>query len=313
MACHNCNCNHHDHHGHHEEPELESVQILAKSEDEATLMSMAAKATGNVVRGQTIWTGPVPERGSFTWVRSNIRMSTPEYFFLRKANTLGIIDAAILGMELCGKYRTSITSPDMPEDKYEFLTDTRTSTAVIRDYLMQIKGTPEYERAIKVLNLVSDRCASPMQAWLFLAASLPTELGGAGLPRPIPAALIKSGDSVMPGPRGHYLTYDLMWNAREAFDRHAVTLQYVGPATDDPTQCIDSTDLDALLVAGECILVDDGDVQDPYAAFASVAKALGDSCPEPARISKELQEMAPTRFRYQRMLTQDIMHHDTDL
>ena len=65
----------------------EEVEILAPSREAADYMAAAAEQEGHSVRGISIWEGPIPE-GSFRQLSPHMRMSTPEFFFMRKANEL---------------------------------------------------------------------------------------------------------------------------------------------------------------------------------------------------------------------------------
>lgn len=129
--------------------------ILASSEEEAQAMRERAEESGATVRGVTVWTGPVPEEGSFEYISPTTRMSTPEYFFLRKANTLPDADAIATGDELCGYYATHLTRPDLAPGEVIPIDEPRTSVERIRAYLAQVEDTPEGKRALDIINRVA--------------------------------------------------------------------------------------------------------------------------------------------------------------
>lgn len=199
---------------------LKSVEILATSSEEAQLMSAAARSDGHHVRKVNVWEGPVPE-GSFEAISAGMRMSTPEYFFFRKANQLPFAEAVQLGCELCGKFRTSLTQYDA-EDSYDFLMHPRTSTARIRTYLRGARGTKECKRARRVLRFVADEASSPMASFLYLHLCLSRSHGGYGIPQAEFSRVFGTDDGLAPSSASPYLAYDLAWPSKQ------VALQYVG-------------------------------------------------------------------------------------
>lgn len=198
----------------------EEVEILAPSREAADYMAAAAEQEGHSVRGISIWEGPIPE-GSFRQLSPHMRMSTPEFFFMRKANDLPLAQAVNLGNELCGRYRTALTSQDLDED-YEYFAHPRTTKARIRKYLRGAHGTRECKRAKRVLRYVSDECCSPIASYLSVRLSLPVTQGGYGLSRATFGGVFEGEDGLAPAADGPYLAYDLTWPEK------GVSLQYVG-------------------------------------------------------------------------------------
>lgn len=201
-----------------EEPE--SYEILATSQEQADAMLVAAQHKGHSIRKVNVWEGPVPE-GSFQTISENMRMSTAEYFFFRKANQLPFAEAVQLGCELCGKYRTSLTQFDASDD-YDYLVHARTSTNHIRAYLRGARGTKECKRARRVLRFVADNASSPMATYLYLRLCLSRTHGGYGLPQAAFSHVYELEDGLAPASDGPYLAYDLVWP-----EKH-VAVQYVG-------------------------------------------------------------------------------------
>ena len=238
----------------------DDVQILAPSREAANAMMAAAREDGQSVRGVSIWEGPVPE-GSFRQLSPTMRMSTPEFFFMRKANELPLACAVDLGNELCGRYRTPITSQDLDEG-YEYFTQSRTTKARIRKYLRGGHGTRECKRAKRVLRYVADDCCSPMASYLSTRLSLPAAQGGYGLSRATFGAVFEGEDGLAPGAKGPYLAYDLAWPEK------GVALQYVGAHKPGKKT------MEALNAQGfSAVYVRDADLQD-QARFDKVARKL---------------------------------------
>ena len=140
---------------------MEHVHVLATSEEEARMMEAQVVAEGGNLTRTTIWKGVVPE-GSFTDIGDNMRMSTAEYFFLRKANELPFEVAVLLGTELCGLYATCLTVSDFPIWYWESVPEQRTTKAKLEAYLLQCPDAPECQRALKVLAQVEDGKEMPV-------------------------------------------------------------------------------------------------------------------------------------------------------
>lgn len=283
---------------------LANVEILASSQDEAERMRAAARENGQYVRGVSVWDGPVP-RGSFEMVSENTRMSTPEYFFFRKANQLPLAKAIALGIELCGKYRTQLTQYDRGSG-YDFLRSPRTTRETIRRYLRDARGTKEYKRARKVLRHVRDDCSSPMGCYLYLLLCLPGSCGSYGIERAAFSSVFNTGNGFMPTSHGSYLAYDLCWPDK------SVALQYTAS---QPPSKRDYKALEAHRM--DVVCVTDADIQDPQ-RFDSVARKLatllGASIPEPtetwASARDKLRNTVPMpTYDHMRLVMDDLAQH----
>ncbi len=239
-----------------------NIEILATSEDEAAYMKDLAQANGRHVRGVSVWDGPIPD-GSFETISGTTRMSTPEYFFLRKSNQLPFAKAIMMGMELCGKYRTLLTQFNRDEG-YDLIKTPRTTKDVIKHYLSDIRNTKEGKRARRILRYVEDECSSPMSAYLYLLLCLPRARGSYGLGRAMPSAAFRLGEGFMPGSNGDFLAYDVCW------PKKLVAAQYIGD------QLLSTRNYEALKVGGvRVVCFGDEDVADPD-RFDRLAHKLAD-------------------------------------
>ena len=281
------------------------VEIIAGSEEEGERMADCVRMRGSVVKGVSVWTGPVPP-DSFTYYAPGVRMSTAEYFFFRKANQLSLPKAVRLGNELCGKYRSSDTEGCAPTDDYTFMRVPRTDTDYIGNYLSKVADTEEGKRALEVLGLVVDGAASPMASYLHIMLTLPPAHGGYGLGHPSASRVFRDRDSLMPDASGAYLAYDLCW------ERERVALQYTG----ESLPC--ARDLEALEPHGmRVVCVTDDEVRDPSAMDAvakSIADLLGLELPERTgewlearRALRELIDIPPSA--HMRSVYSDINRH----
>ena len=237
-----------------------NIEILAPNEESADFMRACAEQEGRHVRGTSIWEGPTP-KGSYEDISPNMRMSTPEFFFFRKANLLPFAEAVSIGNELCGKFRTASTQYTLDET-YDFLSRPRTTRAHIRSYLRGARGTKECRRAKRILRHVVDECSSPMGNYLYLLLCLPKTHGGYEIERALMSGAFEGKDTLMPSSEGPYLAYDLSWPGQK------VSLQYTGDK--HPTERA----LGALNAGGmQTICVTSDEILDPD-RFDAVARKL---------------------------------------
>lgn len=253
--------------------EVDDIEILATCQDEAEFMQAMAESNGKRVRDVSIWEGPVPP-GSFEVLSDATRMSTPEYFFLRKSNQLPFAEAVSLGIELCGKYRTVLTQHSRT-DGYDFLRNPRSSKATLNNYLREIRSTKEGKRAQRVLRYVTEECASPMSTYLYLLLCLPRNRGGYALGRALTSAAFCTDDGFIPSAEGDFMAYDLCW------PKKLVALQYVGdkPISTKNYRALQTGDMKVFCVSDRDLA--DADRFDRIAR--KLAKRLGIEIPEPSK------------------------------
>ncbi len=284
---------------------IDDVEILATDEKTGEHMRAFAEQEGRHVRNVSIWDGPAPE-GSYLPIGPTMRMSTPEFFFLRKSNQLSFVDAVSMGNELCGKFRTSCTQYSL-EDGYDFLTKPRTSTTRIRKYLRGARGSKECKRAKRVLRHVVDECSSPMGNYLYLLLCLPRSHGGYGISHAVLSGAFEEGTQLMPSSSGPYLAYDLCWPDSR------VAVQYTGSGK--PT----ARAMEALNTCGmQTICVTDEDAEDPerFDRIArKVAQKLGVAVPDPndkrwlAARKNLRRRLDVPRYACMRLTLDDISEH----
>lgn len=284
---------------------LSDIEILATNESEGEFMSTVAQKCGKHVRSVSVWNGPIPD-GSFETISDNTRMSTPEYFFLRKANQLPFPEAVALGIELCGKYRTSLTQYNHDDDTYDFIRSPRTTKESLRYYLHDIRNTKEGKRAKRVLRYVADECTSPMSCYLYLLLCLPRNRGSYALGRAQPSPAYRTEDGFMPSASGDYLAYDLCW------PKKLVAVQYIG------NRLLTEHNYEALATCGmRVVCVSDKDIADPerFDRIArKVAGHLGIEVPEPrdswvAARNKLRNIVKPPAYDHMLLTMHDISKH----
>ncbi|MDO4853870.1 MAG: hypothetical protein Q4A43_00355 [Coriobacteriia bacterium] len=121
-------------------------------------------------------------QSSFLKFNEAVFVACPELTFREAANDLNLIQLIRLGYELCGFYSlgpcaTSSKPTVLPRKP-------RTTPEMIRSYLQSCPNGPNKRKAIKAAGLVLPSAASPMETNLSMLLSLPTSLGGFGLPAP---------------------------------------------------------------------------------------------------------------------------------
>ena len=121
-------------------------------------------------------------QSSFLKFDEAIFVSCPELTFREAANYLNLIQLIRLGYELCGFYSLN---PGATSSRPTVLArKPRTTPEIIRSYLQRYPDSPNKHKAIRAAGLILPSAASPMETNLSMLLSLPTSLGGFGLPAP---------------------------------------------------------------------------------------------------------------------------------
>lgn len=102
---------------------------------------------------------------------------SPELAFVQAANSLTLIDAIILGYELCGTYRAA-------EGKL-FRRSPLTNRKKLATFVEKASYVQGSKKAKRALHYVLDNSASPMETALTMLLCLPYKLGGYGFPYPL--------------------------------------------------------------------------------------------------------------------------------
>ncbi|MBQ3386609.1 MAG: hypothetical protein IJG53_04725 [Eggerthellaceae bacterium] len=119
---------------------------------------------------------PLPA-GSLLQLSEHVVITSPELTFALVARKKDVRHLALMASELCGTYIP--TPPGLPLGSRQPLTSTTQLQAVLTDLYPRQTAAP-----LIAAHLAFDGAASPMEAKLALLLSLPTRLGGYGLPRP---------------------------------------------------------------------------------------------------------------------------------
>lgn len=115
---------------------------------------------------------------SFFRHSAHVAVSSPEACFLQLALTTDPISLIYIGCELCGTYSIDPISGKMLSRR------PRTKLAFLHTYLNRADGIRGSIKAQKALTHILENSASPMETKIALLMSLPTSMGGYGIPQP---------------------------------------------------------------------------------------------------------------------------------
>ena len=131
-----------------------------------------------------------------------VSVSAPEYLFLQMALQLDVLELAFLGCELCGTYCLD----NGLKERGKLLTSQR-----LLSFLEERPKARGRFLAIRAARLVVDGARSPMEAFLALMFSLPTQRGGYGLSKPLLNPNIDLGEDASRAFGRPSIHPDLLW------------------------------------------------------------------------------------------------------
>ncbi|WP_068540027.1 hypothetical protein [Olegusella massiliensis] len=117
----------------------------------------------------------------------SLAISSPELSIMQLTSQLDIVELALVIMELCGRYSLHPERDGSLRAEQSFVTCDYPATTCARIAAF-IKATNmrRYRHKLEAaLTYCTDNSASPMETALTLTLTLPEELGGYGLPRPV--------------------------------------------------------------------------------------------------------------------------------
>lgn len=154
--------------------------VVGLGDNEPLHASVADKRNKHLLKSAVLHERAVPYPDwSFRKISPDVFVACPELCFLEAAQLLSRNALILYGMELCGTYaRMGIT--ESPRYKRPSLT----SAGKIAAYLDKSKGVRGVREARAALKYVMDGSASARESVLAVMMTLPTKLGGFGLPKP---------------------------------------------------------------------------------------------------------------------------------
>ena len=191
-----------------------------------------------------------------------------------------IVDVARIAMEFSGTYRLSTPVTATAYDQPRLM-----SIASARAFLDASSERNDAPRAKRALDFASDGSASPMETALFLMLTLPEEMGGYGLLKPV------INKAVPVQLNGENLTPDLLW------EENSLVIEY-DSAEFHSEQGRDKTDQDimranALRAAGYQVLEATPGIVCDYVRMdllaSQIAQLLNRSIPDPDLVLKGLR------------------------
>ena len=146
-----------------------------------------------------VWRGELPGDGLLR-VAPHVLVGSPALTFVQMAEVFGEAELAMAACELAGCY--AIDSQTGRVARRTPLVD----CAGLRAFAAEVAG--EDSAAARAAARAFDRSPSPMQAKLALLLTLPPEMGGFGLPRPVPDAAALGGVALFWPAANLLLAYD---------------------------------------------------------------------------------------------------------
>lgn len=239
-------------------------------------------------------------------LEDDLYITSPEFYFLRRARQLSVAHACQLAMELCGGYSTlysmpyrhfveerlredpSVSLPLFPPDEwglglqqaYDLMANgyvnrpPLTSVSRLKRYLGNIYGQSLRPIARKAVGLIQDGSRSPGETRMFMLTCLPGRYGGARLALPVLNKRIELTDCAAGLTRASHFKADMCWSTAK------VIAEYDGRVHNgDAHRVHDDERRLALAAMGyQVFVLDHESLKDPLkvdAFVATVAKAIG--------------------------------------
>ena len=212
---------------------------------------------------------------SFLRLSPHVLIVSPELCFVQMADVLSFGHTALIGCELCGT--SAQIDGTLPSRR------PLTSTAKLATFLAAAQRLGGEKQAKRALPYLVDNAASPMEARLALLLSMPTRLGGYGLPKPEMNRLFGLSREAQRLYPHDNCTCDLFWpDAQVDVEYHGV-----GYHADEAALIRDTARTQALQHDGVSVTsLTYPQIADP-AAFDAVARTLAKSLVHRIRIRNE--------------------------
>ena len=180
------------------------------------LVGNRAKGTSTNRLITHVYSGPIPN-GAVLNLGHGVCLCSPQFVFVQLAAQVDLVNAVLIGMELCGTYsKWRLRPAQMGDPYYQASSENRGCTFEIppvmrvkrlQAFVDRQRGQRGAVGARAALRWVLDASASPMETAVYLLLCLPKRLGGYGLPKPVlnPKLIISNPD----GKKERYP--DLFW------------------------------------------------------------------------------------------------------
>lgn len=133
--------------------------------------------------------------------------TSPELTFVSLAAELPLVEAVLIGYELCGTYSREVGGTAGRRVRRDPLT----SVSDIRTFVDKVDARCGVKRARAALSFVGNGSASYMETSLLLILCLPKRLGGYGLPMPLMNSKVGFLRTARAAAEGDYCVCDLIW------------------------------------------------------------------------------------------------------
>lgn len=196
-------------------------------------------------------------------LRDGIFVSSPSLCFVHLCTQLSFVEAAELGMELCGTYALR-PSEGLFSRPYQL-----ERAALLLSKSRKWQNMDGIKLARRVAQYIADGSASPMESKLYLLLSLPQKYGGYNLPKPKLNATLDLPVRERTVLRQEAVRPDFLWPERK------LVVEYDGGYHDDQAQTIKDEKRRVVLetMGYTVVALKKQHVYDPL-AFDEVAKML---------------------------------------
>lgn len=151
-------------------------------------------------------TGCLPS-DSFLEAGKGVFATSPEFTFVLIASELPLVEAVLVGCELCGTYAQAVDE----REGAPIRRDPLTTVARIRRFIEKTDARCGVKRARIALAFVRPGSASYMETCLLLVLCLPKRLGGYGLPVPRMNSRVMLGAKARTAAKSDHCVCDLFW------------------------------------------------------------------------------------------------------
>ena len=143
---------------------------------------------------------------SVSRIAEDAYVTCPELTFVNLGKTLGVPALAEYAMELCGRYAVTPWCERGLEPRAP-LCDARG----LEEFARGCGGVHGMRRAIEAMGIAGEGSRSPAETMLYLLLSMPREMFGYGLPRPLLNQRIDLSQTAQTRLRKEYLLVDLLF------------------------------------------------------------------------------------------------------
>lgn len=177
-----------------------------------------------------VWRGPVPY-GSLLYLAPGILTASPEFNALLEMRGASLVERTLTLMRYCGIFAIDESSEDGFVKRPQLATVER-----LRSLALQEQRQFSSRNLLEASELAIERARSPFEARLALVLTIPSEMGGFGIPRPELNKPIDIGDEGFAILGRRSVEGDLVWLGKRIVVEANGRLRHEGRFGDDLTR-----------------------------------------------------------------------------